>query len=152
MRITINTDKGYSSPWGFVARVIVMTLATLIAAYLLPGVEVKSIWTAVLTAIVIAVLNNFLRPILIVVTLPFTIVTMGLFLLVINALIILLASAIVTDFEVENFWYALLFSVLLTMLNYVLELPNRVLYRKNYKGPKEQDHDDEGYTPYEEVE
>ena len=71
---------------GFVTQVVVMALATVLAAYLLPGVHVDSVGAAILTAAVIALLNNFIRPILIVLTLPFTIVSMGLFLLVINAL------------------------------------------------------------------
>ena len=85
MKIVLSDRKDlYSGPWGFVAQLVVMTLATVLAAYLLPGVHINSVWTALLTALVIALLNTFLRPILIVLTLPFTIVSMGFFLLIIN--------------------------------------------------------------------
>ena len=86
MKIIIDNSKDlYSGPFGFIAQVVVMALATVLAAYLLPGVRVDSIGTAILTAAVIALLNSFIRPILIVLTLPFTILTMGLFLLIIHA-------------------------------------------------------------------
>ena len=101
---------------GFVTQVVVMALATVLAAYLLPGVHVDSVGAAILTAAVIALLNNFIRPILIVLTLPFTIVSMGLFLLVINALIILMTAGLVPKFHVDGFWNALLFSLLLPLL------------------------------------
>lgn len=158
MKITINTDNDtYTGKWGFLARVIVMTLATILAAKLLPGVHINSLLTAILTAVVISLLNNFIRPILIVVTLPFTIVSMGLFLLVINALIVILASGLITDFNVDGFGSALLFSLLLTLFNYLLELPNKAIRRKQYKNHSEQDihkkhnDDEDDYTPYEEV-
>lgn len=133
MKITIG-DNGelYAGPLGFVAQVVVMTLATLLAAYLLHGVHIDTVGAAILTAAVIAVLNNFLRPILIALTLPFTIATLGLFLLVINAVIILLASQLVRHFNVDGFWNALLFSLLLTVFNYVLEIPNRLMRRPHY--------------------
>ena len=93
MKITINNNQElYSGKFGFLAQVVVMTLATILAAYILPGVQISSVAAAILTAVVIALLNSFIRPILIVITLPFTILSMGLFLLIINALIILLAS------------------------------------------------------------
>ncbi len=148
-----NTNDFHSGKYGFLTRTIVMTLAVILAAYLLPGVHVNSVWWAILTAIVISLLNSFIRPILIVVTLPFTIISMGLFLFIINAVVIMLASRLVRGFEVGGFGSALLFSLLLTVLNYLLELPNKLMNRKTFEenadGP---DTDDEGFTPYEEVE
>lgn len=148
-----NTNDFHSGKYGFLTRTIVMTLAVILAAYLLPGVHVNSVWWAILTAIVISLLNSFIRPILIVVTLPFTIISMGLFLFIINAVVIMLASRLVRGFEVDGFGSALLFSLLLTVLNYLLELPNKLMNRKTFEenadGP---DIDDEGFTPYEEVE
>lgn len=130
-----------------------MTLAVILAAYLLPGVHVESVWWAILTAIVISLLNSFIRPILIVVTLPFTIISMGLFLFIINAVVIMLASGLVRGFEVDGFGSALLFSLLLTILNYLLELPNKLMNRKTFEeNDDDSDTDDEGFTPYEEVE
>lgn len=130
-----------------------MTLAVILATYLLPGVHVESVWWAILTAIVISLLNGFIRPILIVVTLPFTIISMGLFLFIINAVVIMLASGLVRGFEVDGFGSALLFSLLLTVLNYLLELPNKLMNRKTFEENDDgSDTDDEGFTPYEEVE
>ena len=152
------TNKTYSGPWGFAAQLVVMTLAVIVAQYLLPGVHIDSLRTAIITAFVIALLNNFIRPILIVLTLPFTIFSMGLFLLFINAIIILMASGMVSKFHVDGFWSALMFSLLLTALNYVLEIPNRLMRRPEYQQSESQgtdshvDTDENGFTEYEEIE
>ncbi len=86
-------------------------------AWLLPGIEIKDFFSALATALVIALLNAFVKPALVILTLPVTVFTLGLFLLVINAGIIMIADRFVEGFAVKNFWYALLFSVLLTILN-----------------------------------
>ena len=159
MKLTISNNKElYSGKFGFVAQVVVMTLATILAAYILPGVHINSVGAAILTAIVIALLNSFIRPILIVLTLPFTIFSLGLFLLIINAVIILLASGLVSSFHVEGFWSALLFSLLLTLFNYLLEIPNRLTRRPDYQHPDQAepdmhvDTDENGFSPYEIIE
>ena len=156
MKITINkTPNLYSGPLGFLAQLIVLTLAAILATRILPGVTISSTGAAIITAIVIAALNTFLRPILIVLTLPFTIFSMGLFLLIINALIILLASGLVSSFHVDGFWNALLFSLLLIILNYLLELPNRLMRRPDYQPSNNSsqdphtDTDENGFSPYE---
>lgn len=105
----------------FIIKILVSALAVLLGAYLLPGVEVVSFGTTVLVAVVLAILNTLVKPILIILTIPVTILTLGLFLLVINALIILLADALVGGFIVEGFWYALLFSILLSILSWLFE-------------------------------
>lgn len=152
MKITYQQRQ--SGPLGFLMRTIILTLAVIIAIRILPGVRIEggSIWVAVLTALVISLLDNFIRPILIFVTLPFTVVTMGLFIFIINAVIIELAAGIVGPFQVDSFGYALLFSLIITVLNYLLELPNRWLNRTTYKPRRDSDTDDDGFTPYEEVE
>jgi putative membrane protein len=152
MKITYQQRQ--SGPLGFLMRTIILTLAVIIAIRILPGVRIEggSIWVAVLTALVISLLDNFIRPILIFVTLPFTVVTMGLFIFIINAVIIELAAGIVGPFQVDSFGYALLFSLIITALNYLLELPNRWLNRTTYKPRRDSDTDDDGFTPYEEVE
>ncbi len=159
MKITITNDPNrYSGPLGFLAQLIVMTLAAILAAYILPGVRIDSISAAIITAVVIALLNTFIRPILIVITLPFTVLSMGLFLVIINALIIMLASGLVSKFHVNGFGSALLFSILLTAINYLLEIPNRLMRRPKYQLADEAqpdthtDTDEEGFTAYEEVE
>ena len=109
------------SPMNLLINMLILTVAVLLASYLLPGVTVKSFWTALVVAIVLALLNTFVKPIMVFLTIPFTIITFGLFLLVINALIILLASAIVPNFKVDNFWRALIFSIILSIITYLLD-------------------------------
>ena len=137
----------YTSRSGCLVRILLLALARL-----LPGVQVDSIWAILLTAVVISLLDNLVRPVLVVITLPATALTLGLFLFVINALIILMSSAIVRGFHVDSFWSALLFSLVLTAVNYLLELPNRYIDRKELR-PRDDHHndDDEEFTPYEEI-
>jgi putative membrane protein len=105
----------------FLTRVLVTALAALFASYLLRGVHIDSIQTAIILAIVLALLNNFVKPILIILTLPITFVTLGLFLIVINILIIKWASDLVAGFEVDGWWSALLFSLLVSAVTSVIE-------------------------------
>jgi putative membrane protein len=100
----------------FILKILFTAVVILALAKLLPGVNIDTYWTAVLVALVLAVLNAFIRPILIFLTLPATLVTFGLFLFVINAGIILLDSYFVHGFHVKNFWVALLFSILLSII------------------------------------
>jgi len=99
-----------------ILRILLTALAVVILSYVLPGINVDSMGTAIIVAVVLALLNFLVKPILVVLTLPITIVTLGLFLLVINALIILLAENLVPGFMVAGFWYAVIFSLLLTLL------------------------------------
>ncbi len=96
-------------------------LAVLITSYLLPGVTISGMLGAVIVAAVLALLDAILKPIMIVLTLPVTVLSLGLFLLVINALVILLASRLVPGFTVDGFWWALLFSVILAIVSSLLE-------------------------------
>lgn len=151
MRIVIG-NSNHSGLGGFVAQTIVLILAVIIAAKLMPGVSMNNVWTALLTGLVIALLNRFLRPVLIFLTLPFTAITLGLFLFVINAVIILLAGTIVPGFTVDGFGTALLFSLLLTLLNFLLELPNRIKKESDSQKIDHSTNDNDEFTPYEEVE
>ena len=101
----------------FLIRLLVSALAAMLTAYLLPGVKIDNFITALILALVLAVLNVLVKPVLIILTLPVTIVTLGLFLLVINAIIILFASHLVSGFKVNGFWWALLFSIVMTIIN-----------------------------------
>ena len=94
------------------------SLAIMVAAYVLPGIHVSSFWAAVVAALVIGILNVLVKPVLIVLTLPINILTLGLFTFVINALLILLASSIVKGFEVESFGWAFLFAIVLSIINW----------------------------------
>ena len=101
---------------------IISALAILIAAYLLPGVEISGFLTAFVLAVVFGLINAFLRPLLVLLTLPLTFITFGLFALILNALLILLASAIVPGFTIASFWWAFLFGIVLALVNYILEV------------------------------
>ncbi|MBV7528746.1 phage holin family protein [Chitinophaga sp. sic0106] len=106
---------------GFLLRILVSAIAAMFTAYLLkPAVKVDSFVTALILALVLAILNALVKPLLVLLTFPVTIVTLGLFLFVINALIILLASKLVPGFKVDGFWWALLFSIVMTIINSVL--------------------------------
>lgn len=104
-----------------IIKIIISSLAVFLSAYLLPGVEVDTYVTAIWVAIVLALLNGFLKPLLVVLTIPVTLVTLGLFLLVINAAIILLADNFVDGFFVDGFWWALIFSLVLSVITSIME-------------------------------
>lgn len=95
-----------------------------IAAYIVPGVTITFIG-AIITAVVLGALNLFIRPFLLLLTLPITILTLGLFSLVINALLVMLAALLVPGFSVANFWTALLFALVLSVVNWVFHLWSR---------------------------
>jgi putative membrane protein len=101
---------------------LLMTLAIIISAYFIPGVEIASGWAAFWLAAILGILNVVLRPLLILITLPVNILTLGLFSFVINALIVLLAGAIVEGFNPGGFWLAMLFSIVLSIVNYLLNI------------------------------
>lgn len=101
-------------------RLLLSALAVLLLSYFLPGVFVNSIPTALLVAFILSLLNGLVKPILILLTLPVTLATLGLFLLVINAALILLADQLVSGFYVNGFWNALLFSILLSLTQSLL--------------------------------
>ena len=99
-----------------IIKLLLNALAVVLLSKLLSGVSVDGYTTAIIVAIVIAVLNLFVKPLIVLLTLPATILTLGLFLFVINAFIILLADKLTDGFSVSSFWIALLFSILLTIL------------------------------------
>lgn len=105
-------------------KTIVSVLLTGILVYFLasflPGVSVDSMSSAIIVAIVLALLNMFVKPVLVFLTLPATLITFGLFLLVINAFVVLICEELVAGFHVSSFWTALLFSVILTVFQSVL--------------------------------
>ena len=103
-----------------ILKVLLSGLAVVILSKILPHVSVDSYFTAIVVAIVLSLLNLIVRPILVVLTLPVTILTLGLFLLIINAIIILLANNLISGFNVDGFWWALLFSLLLSFLQSLL--------------------------------
>lgn len=100
-----------------IGRILVSALALLLAAYLIPGIELGSIYIAVIAAVILGVLNLVVRPVLVVLTLPITIVTLGLFMFVINAALFLFVASFVEGFEVEGFWIALLGSLVVSVVS-----------------------------------
>lgn len=103
-----------------VLRILLTAVSVLIIAHFMPGVQVANFMTSLIVAIVLALLNLIVKPILVILTLPVTIVTLGLFLLVINALIIMLCDKIVNGFSVESFWIALFFSIILSIVQSIM--------------------------------
>jgi putative membrane protein len=101
-------------------RWFINALAIVITAYLLQGVHMAGLTTALIVALVLGIINLTIKPLLFLLTLPITILTLGLFYLVINALLILLTSALVPGFRVDGFGWALLFSIILTVVNSIL--------------------------------
>ncbi len=102
-------------------QIIISSLAVYFTAYILPGIAIKDFISSIGVAVILALLNTFLKPVLVLLSIPVTIVTLGLFLLVINAFIIILASKIIDGFTVDGFWWALLFSIILSVVTGVLE-------------------------------
>jgi putative membrane protein len=103
---------------GFIINLLISALVVFALANILPGVSISGYGSAIMLAIVIGLLNAFIRPILAFISFPVSILTLGLFSFVITAVIILLASSIMGDsFHVDGFWYALLFGVILGAVN-----------------------------------
>ena len=109
-----------SETWGILVQILLGGLSVLITSYLLPGVSVDDFLTGIVIAALIALLNITVKPILVILTIPITIVTLGLFLIVINALLILIAAKIVPGFTVDGFWWAVLFGLILGLINSLL--------------------------------
>ena len=105
----------------FIIKLLLTGLAVVVTSYLLNGVYVDSYFTAVVLAAVLAILNAVVRPLFIILTIPVTVFTLGLFLLVINAVIILLADYFVPGFTVDGFWWALGFSIILAIVNSIFD-------------------------------
>lgn len=100
-----------------ILRLVLNTLVVLAVAYILPGVSVNGYMAAFVAALAIGVINAVIKPILFVLTLPITIVTLGIFTLILNALLLMLASAIVPGFEIHGFWTAVLFGIIFSIVN-----------------------------------
>ncbi|MEO1451781.1 MAG: phage holin family protein [Bacteroidota bacterium] len=103
-----------------IIKLLVNAVAVMVGAYLLKGVEVKGFGSAVIAALLLAVANAFVKPILAFLSIPLTILTLGLFVFVINGLIILLVSALMRDFHVKNIWWAIGLSLVMGIVNTVL--------------------------------
>ena len=101
-------------------RIIISTISIMVVGYILPGVVVSSVYTAFVVAVILALLNSIVKPILIILTLPVTIITLGLFLLVINGVIVLIANHFINGFSVSGLFTAIIFSLLVSLINGIL--------------------------------
>lgn len=100
-----------------IISLLVNSFAVFATGYLLPGIDIRNFFTAILIAVVLGVFNTFVKPILVLLTLPINIITFGIFTFVINALLVLVASALVPGFFVDGFWWALAFSLVLSIIS-----------------------------------
>jgi putative membrane protein len=105
---------------GFLVRVLVNALAIYVAAAVVPGVEITGVLAALVAGLVFGLVNGFVRPVLLVLTLPLTLLTLGLFLFVLNAFCFWLTSALVKGFDVHGFWAALFGALLVSVVSWVL--------------------------------
>ena len=96
------------------------SVAVFATAKILPGVEIKNFWSAIVVAALLAIVNTFLTPILQFIALPVSILTLGLFALVINTLMIMLVDALVEGFKINNFWWALVFGIVMSLVSGIL--------------------------------
>ncbi len=103
-----------------ILKLLLTAVAVIILAHILPGVALDGYVSALIVAVVLGVLRLIVKPILVLLTLPITIITLGIFLLFINAFIILMADYFIDGFAVTNIWYAILFSILLSVFQSIL--------------------------------
>lgn len=101
---------------------LISSFAIVITAYLLPGIHLSGFKAALLTALALGLINAFIKPVLSLLTLPLTVMTLGLFSLVLNALLIMLTAKLVPGFQVQGFLWAVAFSVVLTITNWILSI------------------------------
>ncbi len=104
----------------FIIRILVTGAVAFGLSYILKGIHIDSFGTALIFALVLAIVNMIVRPIFVILTIPITILTFGLFLFVINALLVLLASKFIGGIQIDGFWWSLLFSLLLSLTTSIL--------------------------------
>ncbi len=109
-------------------RWLILAMSILLVSIIVPSINISGIWSALWVAMFLSIVNVVLRPFLILITLPINVVTLGLFTLVINAVLVLFISTIVKGFEVGGLWPAMMFSVSLSVISYLL---NRLLAPSN---------------------
>ncbi|MDX2428587.1 MAG: phage holin family protein [Xanthomonadales bacterium] len=108
-----------------IGALLVNTISIFAVSYILSGIQIDSFVTALILAVVMAVLNATLKPFLVLITIPLTIITFGLFLLVVNVLVLYAAEFLIDGFHIAGFWWALAFSLLVSFVNSLLFGPRR---------------------------
>jgi putative membrane protein len=107
---------------GFIIKVLITAAAVFVADYFLAGVhQSNDLKTTIVVALVLALLNTFIKPILVILTIPITILTLGLFLLIINAIMVKLADYFIEGFTVDGWLYAIIFSLIVSIVTYILD-------------------------------
>lgn len=106
----------------FIINLLINGFAVFVAAYLLKGVHVDNFLTAIIVAVVLGIVNTIIKPVLSLLTLPLNLLTLGLFNFVLNGLMIILVSKVVPGFSVQNVWWAIIFSLVLSVVNWFLHL------------------------------
>jgi putative membrane protein len=115
---------------GFILRLFFSWIAIIVASYILPGIHIDNFVAALIAAAVLALLDTFIKPLLVILTIPITILTLGLFLLVINALIVMFGARLVDGFSVDSFWWALAFSLVVSIIVTLLEAMDKGFRKK----------------------
>jgi putative membrane protein len=105
---------------GILVRWLILTAAILAAAYLVNGIVVSGFWAAFFAAAILSILNVFFKPLLIILTLPVNILTLGLFTFVINAVLLKIASALIPGFDIHGFWPAVFGAIIISVVNWLL--------------------------------
>jgi putative membrane protein len=103
-----------------IVNLLLSAIAVVITAYILPGVHVNTFLTAIVVAVILGIANAIIKPILLILTLPVNILTLGLFTFVVNGLIVLLVSLLVRGFVVDGLLWAILFSIILSIVNWFI--------------------------------
>ncbi len=105
----------------FLFKLLISSVVVIITAWVSPGVHIRGFGSAILVALVLSLLNIFLRPLMLILSLPATILTFGLFVFIINAFIVWLTSKIVSGFKIDSFGWALVFSLILSIVTYIFD-------------------------------
>ncbi len=100
-----------------IIKLLISTLAVIITSYVLPGIVIENMLAAIVVAVILGIVNTLLKPILLILTLPINIVTLGLFTFIINGALVLLTSSIVHGFHVKNLLWAMLFSIVISLIS-----------------------------------
>ncbi len=126
---------------GILVRWLVLTAAIVFSSYLISGIQVKGFFSALFAAAILGILNVFFRPVLIILTLPINILTLGLFTFVINALMLKMASGVISGFEVHGFWAAVFGALVISAFNWILHSLVNERGRVEYLDLKKRDDD-----------
>lgn len=138
----------------YLIKLLLTSFAVILAAWLLKkGIHIEEprIFTAIIVGITLILLNTFLKPLLVILTIPLTIFSFGFFLLIINALVIQLIDFILTGFTVDSFWWALFFSIIVSIITSILEGIGKIKVIRSNNQNQQKPNDDDDFTPYEEV-